>query len=78
MRMQEYNNMQKGKVDAVFRIKSEQILMRALLWRKRRLPYCMEDLNQIQNETKNVKSICTHCQVDFQQEHINHCSLVKD
>jgi hypothetical protein len=42
MRMQEYDNMQKGKVDAVFRIKSEQVLMRALLWRKRRLPYCID------------------------------------
>ena len=87
LKTQEYNHIscvlytkaptQKGKVDAVFRIKSEQILRKALLWRKRKMPYCMEkDPNQ--NQTKILKSICTHCQVDFKEEHINHCPLVRD
>jgi len=78
LKTQEYNNLkkvlytkaptQRGKVDAVFRIKSEQTLRRALIWRKRTMAYTMENNS---DQCKISKSTCINCQVDFNEGHIN-------
>ena len=85
LRIGEYNDIksviytkapaQEGKVDAIYHITSERTKKRAIIWRRRKMAFLMEN-NPDQKTIRESK--CNHCNVIFHEGHINQCPLVQD
>ena len=63
---------QAGKVDVIYHITSERTKKRAIIWRRRKMAYMMEN-NPDQKKIRESK--CNHCNVIFHEDHINQYRL---